>query len=118
MALLTLNDKPIVIKDSSSGGVLEPATLTITSNDYTDKKYATFAYFNNNEIVYDLSSKSFTLPFQINTYVNCAVLFAPSGWSGFPRHRNLNNCLIQKLQGYFYIVPTGPNASVEIYNDD
>ena len=115
-----LSSVDVTVDVASGGGGAEPATLTITSQNYTGDMYATFIFVNPKGHLELLSytSSPFAFPVTIKTVLGGFVSVITSGFSGFPAYRNIIGCeVIQHLHNY-YILATNSQASVEIYNSD
>ena len=72
-------------------GGTKPATLTITSSDYTGNRNARFIFptLEGHIESYDFSYKTFTFPVTINTVIGGLVVISPSGFPGIPSVRNV-----------------------------
>lgn len=104
----------------ASGGGAGPATLTITSQNYTGNKFAAVIFVNQEGHLEQLSytSSPFTFPLTIKTVLGGVVSFTPSGFPGFPSTRNPIGCETNKYMNIFHILVTNPQASVEVYDSD
>lgn len=82
--LLTLNNSPIILQKEGQSSV--PATLTITSTDYTGQKGISLAYLSQNKTIFVKNSSLglTTIPFTIETYINCGIYLGLYGWDGIP----------------------------------
>lgn len=105
--------------EATSGG-MKPATLTLTSSDYTGNVYGTFMFVNSEGHAEKLqhSISPFTFPVTIKTVIGGVVVFIPSGFPGFPSYTNLIGGEGLKYSATFYILVTSPQASINIYNSD
>lgn len=102
------------------GGGAEPATLTLTSTDYTGDVYGTFMFVNSEGHAEQLnrSLSPFTFPVTIKTVIGGVVVFVPSGLPGIPSYTNLIGGEGMKYSTTFYILVNSPQASITIYNFD
>lgn len=110
----------LAIVDAGGGSSeLTPATLTINSMDSATSRYAYVLYFGTDGEIHLVDIQSpITMPLTINTVMNSAVVFQPSGWGGTQFANNNVGCIHRKLQGIIYIVPTDAAASINIYTSD
>lgn len=102
-------------------GETKPATLTLTSSDYTGEKYGKFTFVNSERHIDQVNytyGKPFTFPITIKTVIGGLVVFTPSGFPGIPSYRDLIGGEIRLSAGMFYILVTSPQASINIYNND
>lgn len=83
--LLTLNNSPIVLQ-KEGGQSSVPATLIITSTDYTGQKGINLAYLSQNKTIFvkNGSLGLTAIPFTIETYINCGIYLGLYGWGGIP----------------------------------
>ena len=103
----------------ASGGV-NPATLTITSTDYTGNQYGIFIFVNSEghlDTVQYMGS-AFTFPITIETVIGGTVIFHPDGFPGYPVLYDPIGCEMYKYQNTFVTLVTNPQASVGIGNYD
>ena len=101
-------------------GGTKPATLTITSSDYTGNRFARFIFptLEGHIGSYDHLSKPFTFPVTINTVIGGLVIITLSNFSGIPGVRNVTGSDFSRNQGQFIILVTSPQASIDIYDSD
>ena len=103
-------------------GGTKPATLTITSSDYTGERHGSFIFptleGHIGNMDYKLSNKKFTFPVTINTVIGGLVLISPSNFSGIPSVRNVTGSDFSRDYGQFIILVTSPQASIDIYDSD
>lgn len=110
--------EPIV--GEATSGEMKPATLTLTSSDYTGNVYGTFMFVNSEGHADSLqySFSPFTFPITIKTVIGGVVVFIPSGFPGIPSYVDLIGGECLKYSTTFYILVTSPQASITIYNFD
>ena len=115
-----LSSVDVTVNVASGGGGAEPATLTITSRNYTGNKYAMFIFVNPEGHIEKLSHiiSPFTFPFTIKTALGGFVSLVPSGFPGIPKYQNPIGCEATMYANELYILVTGPQASIEVYNND
>lgn len=115
-----LSSVDVTVNVASGGGGAEPATLTITSQNYTGNRYGTFVFVNSERHLERLNYTMgpFTFPITLETVLGGTVAFVPDGFPGFPFVRNNIGCETTKYLHTIYILVTNSQASVEIYNDD
>ena len=108
------------IQSIDTTGGTKPATLTITSSDYTGNRFARFIFptLEGNIGSYDFLSKPFTFPVTINTVIGGLVVISPSGFPGMPSWQNPIGSEVSKNQGQFIVLVTSPQASIDIINSD
>lgn len=101
-------------------GEMKPATLTLTSSNYTGNKYGVFIFVNSEGHLEkkDYTVNSFTFPITIITVVGGVVVFIPDGFPGIVSDQNLIGGEIQRYLNTFCILVTNPQASVDIYDSD
>lgn len=105
---------------STSG--LKPATLTITSSNYTGNRNGNFVFptleghIGNME--YDFSDKTFTFPVTVNTVIGGLVVINLSGFPGIPGERNVIGSEVSRNHGQFIVLVASPQASIDIYDSD
>lgn len=109
-----------IVSGGAGGGGLEPATLTITSTDYTGEKYMSIAWTKPDGTIGTQNSyEAFTFPITIDTVVNGGVVVSPDGFSGIPNWKNPSGCAEAHVTGYTrYILVTNSAASIEVYDAD
>ena len=101
----------------STGG-LKPATVTITSlaSGDTGNVHALFVFINSEGHMDQLDymfSDTFTYPITIETVVGGMVVLQATG----PRNsQTYTGCEARGFQSTVYILPTSPQASIEIYD--
>ena len=102
----------------ASGGGAEPATLTITSQNYTGNRYASFIFVDQEGHIklLNYTFSPFTFPITIKTRLGGLVSFIPSGFPGEPMEQNPIGCEATRYQNIQYILVTEPQASVEIFD--
>lgn len=119
-ALYDALKKVDVTVDVASGGV-RPATLTITSTDYTGNQYGIFIFVNSEghlDSVFYMGS-GFTFPITIETVIGGMVIFIPDGLPGHPViYDNTIGCERYNYQNTLAILVTNPQASAVIGNFD
>ena len=110
----------VTVNVASGGGGAEPATLTITSQNYTGNRYATFIFVDQEGHLklLNYTFSPFTFPITIETRLGGFVSLLPSGFPGNPDFQNLIGCEFIKYTGVYYILVTEPQASAEIYDFD
>lgn len=108
-----------IVGEATSGG-MKPATLTLTSSDYTGNVYGTFLIVNSEGHAEQVQSSysPFTFPVTIKTVIGGVVVFIPSGFPGIPSYVDLIGGECLKYSTTFYILVTSPQASITIYNFD
>ena len=108
------------IQSINTTGGTKPATLTITSSNYTGNRFARFIFptLEGNIGSYDFLSKPFTFPVTINTVIGGLVVISPSGFPGIPGERNVIGSEVSRNHGEFIILVTSPQASIDIYDSD
>lgn len=108
------------IQSIDTTGGTKPATLTITSSDYTGNRNARFIFPTLEGTIgsYDFLREPFTFPVTINTVIGGLVVISPSGFPGIPGLRNVTGSDFYQNQGQFIILVTSPQASIDIYNTD
>ena len=101
-------------------GGTKPATLTITSSDYTGNRYGSFIFptLEGHIERYDFTREPFTFPVTINTVIGGLVVITLSNFSGIPGVRNVTGIDFSRNQGQFIILVTSPQASIDIYDSD
>lgn len=115
-----LSSVDVTVNVASGGGGAEPATLTITSQNYTGDRFGTFIFVNSEGHLeqLDYTQSPFTFPITIETALGGYVSFISSGLYGIPSYRNPIGCEAIQVFSYFFILITNPQASIEIYNTD
>ena len=108
------------IQSIDTTGGTKPATLTITSSNYTGNRFARFIFptLEGNIGSYDFLSKPFTFPVTINTVIGGLVIITLSNFPGIPGVRNVTGSDFSRNQGQFIILVTSPQASIDIYDSD
>ena len=101
-------------------GGTKPATLTITSSDYTGNRNARFIFptLEGHIESYDFLYETFTFPVTVNTVIGGLVVISLSGFSGMPSWQNVIGSEVLKNQGQFIVLVTSPQASIDIINSD
>lgn len=110
----------VTVNVASGGGGAVPATLTLTSQDYTGNRYGVFVFVNSEghlDTLYYMGS-TFTFPITIETVIGGMVIFLPDAFAGIPSGYNPIGCESYKYQSGIYILVTNPQASVEINDAD
>lgn len=108
-----------IVGEATSGG-MKPATLTLTSSDFTGNVYGTFMFVNSEGHAEMLNHRlsPFTFPITIKTVIGGVVVFIPSGFPGIPHYADLIGCEGLSYTTTFYILVNSPQASINIYNAD
>ena len=108
------------IQSIDTTGGTKPATLTITSSDYTGNRNARFIFPTSEGHIgsYDYLNETFTFPVTINTVIGGLVVINPSGFPGYPSWRNTTGSEVSRNQGQFIILVTSSQASIDIINGD
>jgi hypothetical protein len=110
------------IQSIDVAGGAAPATLIITSSDYTGNYNGNFILptleGHLQQLTYDFPNNDFTFPITIETVLGGLVAFAPDGFSGIPNYKNHIGCEVTKFKGIFYILVTSPQASIQLVNAD
>lgn len=108
------------IQSINTTGGTKPATLTITSSNYTGNRYAEFIFptLEGDIGSYNFLREPFTFPVTINTVIGGLVVVIPSGFPGIPKWRNVIGGKTLKNSAQFIMLVTSPQASIDIYNDD
>lgn len=110
------------IQSIDTTGGRKPATVTITSSNYTGNCHGSFIFptleghIGNME--YNLSNKTFTFPVTINTVISGLIVISLSGFPGIPGERNVIGSEISRNQAQFIMLVTSPQASMDIYDSD
>ena len=103
-------------------GGTKPATLTITSSDYTGNRHGNFVFptleGHIGDMEYNLSNKTFTFPVTVNTVIGGLVVINLSGFPGIPGERNVIGSEVSRNYGQFIVLVTSPQASIDIYDSD
>ena len=101
-------------------GGTKPATLTITSSDYTGNRNARFIFptLEGHIESYDFFYETFTFPVTINTVIGGLVVISLSGFPGMPSWQNVIGSEVSKNQGQFIVLVTSPQASIDIVNGE
>lgn len=110
------------IQSIDTTGGRKPATVTITSPDYTGDCYGSFIFptleghIGNME--YDSSNKTFTFPVTINTVIGGLIVISLSGFPGIPNERNVIGSEVSRNNAQIIMLVTSPQASMDIVNAD
>lgn len=101
-------------------GGTKPATLTITSSDYTGNRYGIFIFptLEGHIERYDFTREQFTFPVTINTVIGGLVLISPDNFPGIPGWRNVIGSEVSLNYGQIIVLVTSPQASIDIINTD
>ena len=109
------------IQSIDTTGGTKPATLTITSSDYTGKQQGVFVFVNSEGHIERLDrsyGSGFTFPITIETVIGGFVLFQAERIPGIPSTHNPVGCENNGYQSELYILVTSPQASIEVYDFD
>ena len=108
------------IQSIDTTGGRKPATVTITSSDYTGDRYGNFIFPTLEGHIgrYDFSRESFTFPVTINTVIGGLVIISPENLPGMPGERNVIGSEVSRNYGQFIVLVTSPQASIDIINTD
>lgn len=109
------------IQSIDTTGGTKPATLTITSSDYTGKQQGVFVFVNSEGHIERLDrsyGSGFTFPITIETVIGGFVLFKANSLPGIPSTHNPVGCENYGYQRELYILVTSPQASIEVYDFD
>ena len=108
------------IQSIDTTGGRKPATLTITSSDYTGNRNARFIFptLEGHIGSYDYLNGTFTFPVTINTVIGGLILINPSGFPGYPSWQNVIGSEVSRNQSQFIVLVTSPQASIDIINGD
>ena len=109
------------IQSIDTTGGTKPATLTITSSNYTGTQKGEFVFVNSEGPIERLDrsyGSGFTFPITIETVIGGFVLFKTHRLPGVPSTQNPVGCERYGYQGELYILVTSPQASIEVYNFD
>lgn len=108
------------IQSIDTTGGTKPATLTITSSDYTGNRNAKFIFptLEGHIGSYDFLYETFTFPVTINTVIGGLIVISPSGFPGYPSWQNVIGSEVSRIQGQLIILVTSPQASIDIINGD
>lgn len=110
------------IQSIDTTGGRKPATVTITSPDYTGDCHGSFIFptleghIGNME--YNLSNKTFTFPVTINTVIGGLIVISLSGFPGIPDGRNVIGSEVSRNNAQIIMLVTSPQASMDIVNID
>ena len=110
------------IQSIDTTGGRKPASLTITSSNYTGNRNGNFVFptleghIENME--YNLSNEKFTFPITVNTVIGGLVIINLSGFPGIPGERNVIGSEVSRNYGQFVVLVTSPQASIDIYDSD
>ena len=109
------------IQSIDTTGGTKPATLTITSSNYTGTQNGVFVFVNSEGHIERLDrsyGSGFTFPITIETVIGGFVLFQAYMLSGIPSLQNPIGCECYGYADELYILVTSPQASVEAYDFD
>ena len=110
------------IQSIDTTGGTKPATLTITSSNYTGTQEGVFVFVNSEGHIERLDrsygSSGFTFPITIETVIGGLVIFQIHRLSGIPSSNDIVGCDHYKYQGELYILVTSPQASIDVYDSD
>ena len=109
------------IQSIDTTGGTKPATLTITSSDYTGTQKGVFVFVNSEGHIERLDrsyGSGFTFPITIETVIGGFVLFKANRLPGITSTHNPVGCENYGYQGELYILVTSPQASIEVYDFD
>ena len=109
------------IQSIDTTGGTKPATLTITSSNYTGTQNGVFVFVNSEGHIERLDrsyGSGFTFPITIETVIGGFVLFQAYMLSGIPSLQNPIGCEYYGYTKELYILVTSPQASVEAYDFD
>ena len=109
------------IQSIDTTGGTKPATLTITSSNYTGTQKGVFVFVNSEGHIERLDrsyGSGFTFPITIETVIGGFVLFQAQRLSGIPSLQNPIGCEYYGYGGDLYILVTSPQASVKAYDFD
>ena len=109
------------IQSIDTTGGAKPATLTLTSSDYTGKQQGIFVFVNSEGHIERLDrsyGSGFTFPITIETVIGGFVIFKAYRLSGIPATKNPIGCENYRYESEIYILVTSPQASIEVYNFD
>lgn len=115
-----LSSVDVTVNVASGVGGVKPATLTITSPDYTGDQYGLFIVVNSEGHLdtVDYMGSTFTFPITIETVIGGMVVFRPDAFTGYPALYDPIGCEIHKYQNTLVTLVTNPQASVRISNAD
>ena len=108
------------IQSIDTTGGRKPATLTITSSDYTGNRYGSFIFptLEGHIERYDFTREPFTFPVTINTVIGGLVIIGPDNFPGITGERNVIGCEVSRNYGQSIVLVTSPQASIDIYDSD
>lgn len=101
-------------------GGTKPATVTITSSNYTGNRNGNFIYptLEGHIERQDFLNKTFTFPVTVKTVVGGLVVISLSNFPGIPGWQNVIGSEVSRNQGQFIMLVTSPQASIDIYDSD
>lgn len=101
-------------------GGLKPATVTITSSNYTGNRSGIFIFPTLEGHIgrQDFLNKTFTFPVTVETVIGGLVVIGLSGFPGIPGGQNVIGSEVSRNQGQFIMLVTSPQASIDIYDSD
>ena len=109
------------IQSIDTTGGTKPATLTITSSNYTGTQEGVFVFVNSEGHIERLDrsyGSGFTFPITIETVIGGLVIFQTPMLSGIPSSKDTVGCDHYKYQGEIFILVTSPQASIDVYDSD
>ena len=109
------------IQSIDTTGGTKPATLTITSSNYTGTQKGVFVFVNSEGHIERLDrsyGSGFTFPITIETVIGGLVIFQTHMLSGIPSSKDTVGCDHYKYAGELYILVTSPQASIDVYDSD
>ena len=109
------------IQSIDTTGGTKPATLTITSSNYTGTQEGVFVFVNPEGHIERLDrsyGSGFTFPITIETVIGGLVIFQTFRLSGIPSSKNTVGCDHYKYQDEIFILVTSPQASIDVYDSD
>ena len=109
------------IQSIDTTGGTKPATLTITSSNYTGTQEGVFVFVNSEGHIERLDrsyGSGFTFPITIETVTGGLVIFQTYRLSGIPSSKDTVGCDHYKYQAELYILVTSPQASIDVYDSD
>ena len=109
------------IQSIDTTGGTKPATLTITSSNYTGTQEGVFVFVNSEGHIERLDrsyGSGFTFPITIETVIGGLVIFQTYRLPGIPSSQNPVGCDHYKYQNEIFILVTSPQASIDVYDSD
>lgn len=108
------------IQSIDTTGGRKPATVTITSSDYTGDRYGSFIFptLEGHIERYDFTREPFTFPVTINTVIGGLVIISPDNFPGILGERNVIGSEVSRNYGQLIVLVTSPQASIDIINTD